>query len=319
MASFKLYDTKNAIEYILTAPESSVGRSPESDIRLLSSSVSRNHGILKIIDGTLSYVDLGSSNGSYINAVKVDNEAPLKNSDTLQIGEFELKVSLELDQDQDATMISSSDDEATQIASFTPPVQAAAPESKAQTAKPEATPKPQAATNSSDIPAMWSEGSGLEQASGTEFFIETKHSESANNYHEGRLNIAPIDDTPRLVGLNLSVQGTLFPLTAKVSGIWKIGRDKANVDICIDESSVSGLHAQLINEGQRWKVVNWMSTNGTFVNEQKGLSTYLKTGDIIRLGSVEFAFELPAQQVADTSQSKPVEKKKGFFSSLFGK
>jgi pSer/pThr/pTyr-binding forkhead associated (FHA) protein len=45
-----------------------------------------------------------------------------------------------------------------------------------------------------------------------------------------------------------------------------------------------------------------MSTNGTFVNGRKGLSTYLKSGDIIRLGSIEFAFEMKAVQ----EQSVPV-------------
>lgn len=306
MAVFKLYDTVNAIDHIISAAETSIGRSPESDIRLLSSSVSRNHGMLKIKDNVLSYEDFGSSNGTFLNAVKIVGETALKNGDALQVGDFELKVSLEVD--DDATTFNAPDD-ATQIAAYTPP--------KAVPAEPAST---QAETSSADIPAMWSENAGLEQASGTIFFSEELASEASKNYREGKLGLAPIGDTARLVGLNLSIQGTIYSLDTASKKVWKIGRDQANVDICVFESSMSGLHAQLINEGPRWKIVNWMSTNGTFVNELKGLSTYLKNGDIIRMGSAEFAFELPAQQQVSATKSTPdAAKKKGFFARLFGR
>jgi pSer/pThr/pTyr-binding forkhead associated (FHA) protein len=308
MANFKLYDTVNAIDYEINKAETSIGRSPESDIRLLSSSVSRNHGVLKINDDVLSFEDFGSSNGSYINAVKVSGESTLKNGDALQIGDFELRVSLE--SDQDTTTFNNTDD-ATQIGGYTPPP--VAPVNAAPT--PAAT-----STSSADIPAMWSENAGLEQASGTIFFSEEAGSEASKNYRDGNLEIEAIGDTARLVGLNLSIEGVVYPLDTSTKTVWKIGREQQNVDICVVETSVSGLHAQLINEGPRWKVVNWMSTNGTFVNELKGLSTYLKNGDIIRMGIAEFAFELPATQPESVSTTKAAApKKKGFFARLFGK
>ncbi|GAA4102703.1 FHA domain-containing protein [Zhongshania borealis] len=302
MAHFKLYDTVNAIDHELTAAETSVGRSPESDIRLLSSSVSRNHGVLKITDNTLSFEDFGSSNGSYINTVKIEGKAALQNGDTLLIGDFELKVSRV--SDEETTTFNNADD-ATQIGGYKPPP---------------ATPAtPTEVSNEPDIPAMWSEHAGLEQASGTIFFSEAPASAANKNYRDGNLNNAPIGDTPRLVGLNLSLEGEIYPLDTATKTVWKIGRDQGNVDICLADSSISGLHAQLINEGPRWKVVNWMSTNGTFVNEQKGLSTYLKNGDIIRMGSAEFAFELPPQQVPVTRSDAVPQKKKCFLARLIGK
>lgn len=307
MASFKLHDTASAIDYLITATETSIGRSPESDIRLLSSSVSRNHGVLKIKDDNLSFEDFGSSNGTYVNTIKVVGETALKNGDALQVGDFELKVLLETD--DDATTLNG-DDDATQIGAYSPP-------EVAQTS-PAAAPTTTAAE--ADIPAMWSESAGLEQASGTVFFSEDAGSEASKSYRDGNLNIAPIGDTPRLVGLNLSIQGVIYPLDTGVTSVWKIGRDQQHVDLWVSESSVSGLHAQLINEGQRWKVVNWMSTNGTFVNELKGLSTYLKNGDIIRMGIAEFAFELPAEsQKSVPKGTVESPKKKGFFARLFGK
>lgn len=306
MASFKLHDTASAIDYLLTTTETSIGRSPESDIRLLSSSVSRNHGVLKIKDDILSFEDFGSSNGTYINTIKVIGETALKNGDALQIGDFELKVSLE--SDQDTTTFNGGDD-ATQIGGYSPPE--VAPASSPAT--------PTKASAETDIPAMWSESAGLEQASGTVFFSEDAGSEASKNYRDGNLNIEPIGNTPRLIGLNLSIQGVIYPLDTSVTSAWKIGRDQQHVDLWVAESSVSGLHAQLINEGQRWKVVNWMSTNGTFVNELKGLSTYLKNGDIIRMGSAEFAIELPIQQQAPLSSAKAAPPKEGFFARFFAR
>ncbi|MFT7405557.1 FHA domain-containing protein [Zhongshania sp.] len=307
MASFKLHDTASAIDYLITATETSIGRSPESDIRLLSSSVSRNHGVLKIKDDILNFEDFGSSNGTYINTIKVVGETALKNGDALQVGDFELKVLLDTDDD---TTTFNGDDDATQIGAYSPPevAHASPPTAPAKT------------TVETNIPAMWSENAGLEQASGTVFFSEDAGSEASTSYRDGNLNIAPIGDTPRLIGLNLSIQGVIYPLDTGVTSVWKIGRDQQHVDLWVAESSVSGLHAQLINDGQRWKVVNWMSTNGTFVNELKGLSTYLKNGDIIRMGIAEFAFELPtAPQGSVSKVTAESPKKKGFFARLFGK
>jgi pSer/pThr/pTyr-binding forkhead associated (FHA) protein len=303
----KLHDTASAIDYLIATTETSIGRSPESDIRLLSSSVSRNHGVLKIKDDILTFEDFGSSNGSYINTIKVVGETTLKNDDALQIGDFELKVSLESDQD---TSTFNDDDDTTQIGAYRPPEVAPASPPAA----------PAKASAETDIPAMWSETAGLEQATGTVFSSDDAGSEARKNYLDGNLNIEPIGERPRLIGLNLGIQGVIYPLDTSVTRVWKIGRDQQHVDLWVAESSVSGLHAQLINEGQRWKVVNWMSTNGTFVNELKGLSTYLKNGDIIRMGIAEFAFELPAEQKISVATAKTASpKKKGFFARMFGK
>ena len=111
--------------------------------------------------------------------------------------------------------------------------------------------------------------------------------------------LAPAARREHLRGRDLvpgPVRGTLYNLqTNGETRTWEIGRAE-NLDIVILDptETVSGQHAQLVNEGPRWKIVNWMSTNGTFVNGRKGLSTYLKSGDIIRLGKLEFAFEIKA-------------------------
>lgn len=309
MAVYKLCDVKNALDHPLDDEVNSIGRAETCSIRLLSSSVSRQHGQFTVSDQQLRYQDLGSSNGSFINGNRVDGEQILAAGDTLVIGDFEFNIAA----DEDDTTTPQIDDDATQLADFTPA--SIAPEAVAP-------------TKENEIPAMWSENAGLEQASGTEFFSEDSGSDAAQAYREGRLQLPTIANQARLVGLNLGITAKIYELGGDANEptserVWKIGRDQDSVDICIAESSVSGMHAQLVNEQSRWKIVNWMSTNGTFVNEQKGLSTYLKSGDIIRIGSAELAFELPENSVekpvSQQSNVATAPAKKSFWQRLFGR
>ncbi|WP_372861101.1 FHA domain-containing protein [Spongiibacter sp.] len=297
MSDFHLFEVVNAIDHELPDGETVVGRSADCDIRLLSSSVSRKHGVFTVEGEQLRYTDLGSSNGSFVNGQAINKPTALQHGDAVIVGEFQFSVT-------SAAMVTASDDaQATQLSD----------------------------SGAGDVPAMWSENAGLEQASGTELFADTNASDAVKAYREGRLSTPPLADTARLVGLSESLRGEVFELRADGNDKqnWNIGRDANRADLQLNEASVSGQHAQLARDGARWKIVNWMSTNGTFVNDQKGLSTYLKHGDIIRMGSAELAFELP-QPAADSTPEAAVSappkveqaataKKKGFFARLFGR
>jgi len=62
-----------------------VGRSPEVDIRIPSSALSRMHMKLERYQGGYRAVDLESSNGIYLNEVRI-HTATLRDGDTLQLG-----------------------------------------------------------------------------------------------------------------------------------------------------------------------------------------------------------------------------------------
>jgi hypothetical protein len=127
---------------------------------------------------------------------------------------------------------------------------------------------------------------------------------------------------PRLIGLNHAVAGDVFALEfGSGRSKWELGRD-AGADIRIPDDSVSGRHAQLIREQGRWKVVNLMSVNGTFVNGRKVLSAYLTTTDKIRLGNVELAFDAGddiARGGAGGSGSGPLARLGAWLRGLFGR
>ncbi len=72
-----------------------------------------------------------------------------------------------------------------------------------------------------------------------------------------------------------------------------LGRDESNVMV-IDDASVSDFHAEIALEDERPYIVDLLSANGTFVNEQRIDSrSELHAWDVIRLGNVELEINDP--------------------------
>lgn len=72
-----------------------------------------------------------------------------------------------------------------------------------------------------------------------------------------------------------------------------LGRDESNVMV-IDDASVSDFHAEIALKAERPYIVDLLSANGTFVNEQRIDSrSELHAWDVIRLGDVELEINDP--------------------------
>ncbi len=91
---------------------------------------------------------------------------------------------------------------------------------------------------------------------------------------------------PILEGASAGLEHRRFALR---SGRQTIGRGADN-DLVIDDASVSLSHAWIINQHGRHAIMNTLSTNGTFVNDQRIHETTLRHGDRVRLGQTEFVF-----------------------------
>lgn len=91
---------------------------------------------------------------------------------------------------------------------------------------------------------------------------------------------------PILEGVSGGIEGRRFTLRA---GRQTIGRREDN-NIVLDEPSVSSSHAWILNQQGHHVVMNMLSTNGTFVNDQRVHEATLKHGDRVRLGQAEFVF-----------------------------
>ncbi|MBN2143263.1 MAG: FHA domain-containing protein, partial [Candidatus Aureabacteria bacterium] len=105
----------------------------------------------------------------------------------------------------------------------------------------------------------------------------------------------------RLVGVSGQVKGRVFPINKdKIS----IGRDPSN-DICIDQDGLSRAHAILEIGEKTITVLDFNSTNGTFINGKKIVSEVIKPGTVVQFANAALRYEL-----FDSSDDKG---KKSFF------
>ena len=70
-----------------------IGRALDCDISILEPSLSRKHAELYLAGDDLIVRDLGSVNGTWVNAEKIDAEIKLKDSDVLQFDRIRFIVS----------------------------------------------------------------------------------------------------------------------------------------------------------------------------------------------------------------------------------
>lgn len=81
--------TDIGLRFTLEGDQVTVGRIPDNTIQLDDFTVSRQHAVLVKQGGSWLVRDLGSLNGTYVNAERVD-EAALEHGDEVQIGRFRL-------------------------------------------------------------------------------------------------------------------------------------------------------------------------------------------------------------------------------------
>ena len=66
-------------------PEAIIGREG-CDIVLIDPEVSRRHAALSVVDGETAIEDLGSTNGTFVNGVRIERPTVLSEGDSVQLG-----------------------------------------------------------------------------------------------------------------------------------------------------------------------------------------------------------------------------------------
>ncbi len=69
-----------------------VGREKTCEIRINSSRVSRQHAQLRFVKGGFEVTDLRSTNGSFVNGIRLKQPCLLHDGDTLTFGGYEVEV-----------------------------------------------------------------------------------------------------------------------------------------------------------------------------------------------------------------------------------
>ena len=77
--------------YLLDASETKIGRDINNEIRLDDITVSRSHAMISKSSDGYSVKDLGSLNGTYLNAVSV-RDSKISNGDEIQVGKYHLTL-----------------------------------------------------------------------------------------------------------------------------------------------------------------------------------------------------------------------------------
>lgn len=286
-----------------------VGRSKDLGIVIDDDQISRRHAQLTPVAEGVEIEDLGSSNGTSLNG-KREKKFIACDGDVVGFYVHKFTVSIPSQQkvaDVDATRMHVPENtDATRM--HVPDAETAVTGAKAEKA-------------GDDADRAWWETSDEGPVNTVLLQPNDMNSSPAtsNMMHFG------VAENPRLLCATGPLAGKAFNLG---EGRFVIGREE-ECDIRIDNEGISVKHAQIIHEGDTWKLVNLLSSNGTFLNGERVQSAYLNSGDEIRLGPVGFLFQLPGG-VAVKSQSKgsagaaaasgesATQSKKGLVAGLIG-
>jgi pSer/pThr/pTyr-binding forkhead associated (FHA) protein len=291
-----LKKTSDGRTIVLTG-ETLVGRVPPATLLLSEGHASKRHAKLTVSPEGVALEDLNSTNGTYVNGSRINARVLLKSGD---------RVRFDLEEFQPSGSAPAAPAPAPAPAPAAAPAAApgsGAPPKPAQAAPPRAEPKPSPPPERKKNPIV--------DASPATLFINPKDILKEMPRAAPRRPSAGASAMPCLLVGSGESSGMEICLIrgADDSQGWTVGSDEGR-DVRLSDSGVSGLHARIVSEGERWKVVDLMSANGTWVNDKKGSVSYLKDGDHLKFGPVECILHLPKGRAPAKVVAPPVETSK---------
>lgn len=252
-------------------PDMVLGRQAECDLQLTEGHASRRHAKFSFAENAVWLEDLNSANGTFVNGTKLTGKVKLTSGDRLRFDteEFDFRV---------------------------PNAAPAVDDGKTQYREPASAVVDAASSGLYKRPGAWADPDAMgDGANKTKFIDPAQMKQMMNNAAPATdVNTASIDG-PHLHVASGSRTGLNIKLTVGESGNkeWTIG-SQADREVVFQDSGVSALHAKIVNEGERWKVLDQMSANGTYVNGKRSNVSYLTAGDRVRFGPVECIFQTRA-------------------------
>ncbi len=275
-----------------------VGRKDDCDLVVSEGHPSRHHARLVVdADGVL-LVDLGSANGTFVNGRKIEGEQRLMSGDRVAfdaatyvfIGPGEAlpdgATVVRSVEELDRTVIRSAADLQKEL------------EAVAQPAKPAVTEAPV---------GSWADPEKKANPAGTQIISRDELAKMVGEYAAAE----SASDAPHLqIGTGPDAGSIVQLQVGEGASEWSIGSDAAR-DIVLRGDGVSSYHAKIVHDSGRWKLVDQMSANGSFINNDKVVTAFLNPNDRIKLGTVEFAIVFPGKGGKASSGTKPSGKKSG--------
>jgi pSer/pThr/pTyr-binding forkhead associated (FHA) protein len=266
-------------------PEMIAGRQAECDLHLVEGHASRRHARIITVGNDVWIEDMQSANGTFVNGVRIAERVKLLNGDRVRfdVEEFDFKGPTQpVVDDENKTVFRAMEPAAIDALS----------------------------SAVSKRPGAWADpdAMGGDSANKTRFIEPSQLKQMMSTGQQPRFESAQVIDGPHLQVSSGRRAGISIRLTVGEAGRreWTIGSDPQR-EVLLQDSGVSALHARIVNEGARWKVLDQMSANGTFVNDKRTNVSYLSAGDRLRFGPVECVFH-PARDSSRGSSSSSYSK-----------
>jgi pSer/pThr/pTyr-binding forkhead associated (FHA) protein len=262
----KLVKVTNGVETPIQK-EIVLGRQADCDLVLTEGHASRKHAKFSLADGAVWLEDLNSANGTFVNGQRITGKVRLNSGDRLRfdVEEFDFRI---------------------------PAAAPAADEGKTMYREPDSAVVAAESSGMYKRPGAWADPDAMgDGANKTKFIDPAQMKQMMNAPATAPVNTAAIDG-PHLHVVSGSRAGLNIKLTVGESGVkeWTIG-SQPDREVQFQDTGVSALHAKIVNEGERWKLLDQMSANGTFVNGKRSNVSYLSSGDRMRFGPVECVFQ----------------------------
>ncbi|MEJ2484719.1 MAG: FHA domain-containing protein [Anaerolineales bacterium] len=331
-------------EFVFKNIESTIGRDPGNDFVVDYSAVSKLHAKITRVEENVQVEDLGSSNGTFVNGERISQPYTLNSGDVIGLGQnvrirYQGPAASETPikfTHVNQTLVASPKDYAqtavgeilTGFDPDTPPevtVGIAGIDSEVYPLTSEKVTFGRSAENDIviDSPIVSRNHGYFERspnggytlvvlpAAGNPVSVNGKVvTKSTHLIHGSKMRIGGQDP-----GLMVSMTYTSPAEAALVEeeitfgpkNVIQIGRDADN-DLVLNIPQVSRFHAQLEKVGQRYKLTDLGSTNGTFVNGERITGeVWLHQDDSIRIGSQRFVIGLDSIAQYDDSMDLRVE------------
>jgi FOG: FHA domain len=267
---FRLKSLRSDQTYLLDKASILIGRSSQCDIQVDSGLLSRHHASVLVVDAeTVILKDLESTNGTFVNTMRIARPTRLKHGDVITIGDEKFVfIDLELGEEQAAYDI----------------------------------------YESGQYPGLAAEGNNNRTMIESSFFrvvnlpgaaepVDKDPAEDNNSLFMARaLGKKTLDAnrTPAVLLVKSGVKkGSLIELKLPI-GVdreWSLGRSQL-CDVVLEDPTVSNLHAVIRWENGYWEIQDNRSTNGISVNGKKVTRTVFENGDVIAIGNIKMIFRV---------------------------
>jgi len=314
-----------------------IGRDASCDLTIEDVMISRQHARIRFQGQHYFVEDLGSSNGTFINGNRLGpNPVPLSNGDQIQLGSaavlvFEVQVSPEAPTRIGSAISARSaatifDAQGVELPDVTPELSVTIAGSSGRSYQLVQNRISIGRSADNDIvidsKIVSRHHAHLERVESGYMFVPSPEATnpvfldgypvySAQRLQTGNILRIGGADPGLMISMAYSM-GPERPATLDARTIQfgannrlQIGRDASN-DIVLDAPNISRFHAQIERIGQRYRVRDLQSSNGTFVNNQRVEGdTWVKPNDSVKIGP--YRFILGVDQVAQYSDTSGLQ------------